>query len=74
MLSWKQLYAATVVETRPAELQILVAETERAIYFRLYDIANEPVTTTERLEMDHATAALNILSREIVAWENYQAY
>ena len=74
MLSWKQLYAATVVETRPAELQILVAETERAIYIRLHDIANEPVTTTERLEMDNATAALKILSREVAAWENYEAY
>ena len=74
MPSWKQLYSTTVLETRPAELRILVAETERAIYLRSHDTANEPVTTTECLPMDDAISALEILLSEINTWENYQAH
>ena len=75
MPTWKTLFDVTLLETRPAELQILISETERAIRFRLQEIANsEADTTAERLEIDDASSALKILLGEIMAWENYEAH
>jgi len=75
MPSWKKLFDVTLLETRPAELRILVSETERAIRFRLLEITNsEADTTAERLEIDDASSTLKILLGEIMAWENYEAH
>ena len=75
MPSWKKLLDVTLLETRPAELRILISETERAIRFRLQEIANsEADTTAERLEIDDASSTLKILFSEIMAWENYEAH
>jgi hypothetical protein len=73
--TWKKLYAVTVLETRPAELRILIDETERAISLRLHEMAmaHESDMTTERLELDNASSALKILLSQIMAWENYEA-
>jgi hypothetical protein len=75
MPSWKKLFDVTLLETRPAELRILISETERAIRFRLQEITNsEADTTAERLEIDDASSTLKILLGEIMAWENYEAH
>lgn len=76
MPTWKELYAVTALETRPAELQILIVETERAIFQRLREMARDYDTdlTEERLEIDDATSILRILLREISAWRNYEAH
>jgi hypothetical protein len=73
MTSWKKLFAVTVLETRPAEFQILATETERAISLRLREMAYESDSIAERLEIDNACVALTILSREIMAWKYYEA-
>jgi hypothetical protein len=74
MPSWKKLFDVTVVETRPVESRILIAETERAIRFRLQEMAkSEADTTAERLEIDDAASTLKILLSAIKAWENYEA-
>lgn len=76
MPTWKELYAVTVLETRPAELEILIAETERAIFSRLREMAMacETDTIEERLEMDDASSILKILLGEITAWQNYESH
>ena len=73
MRSWKKLFAVTVLENRPAEFRILVAETERAISLRLQEMAYESDSDAERLEIDNASVALKILWRKIMAWQNYEA-
>jgi len=75
MSSWKKLFDVTLLETRPAERRMLITETERAIRFRLQEMANsEADTTAERLEIDDASSTLKILFGEIMAWENYEAH
>ena len=75
MSSWKKLFDVTLLETRPAERRMLITETERAIRFRLQEIANsEADTTAERLEIDDASSTLKILLGENMAWENYEAH
>jgi hypothetical protein len=75
MPSWKKLFDVTLLETRPAERRILITETERAIHFRLQEMAiSEADTTAERLEIDDASSTLKILLGEIMAWENYEAH
>jgi len=75
MSSWKKLFDVTLLETRPAERRILITETERAIRFRLQEMANsEADTTAERLEIDDASSTLKILLGESMAWENYEAH
>ena len=68
MPSWKKLFDVTLLETRPAELRILITETERAIRFRLQEMTNsEADTTSERLEIDDASSTLKISLGEIMA-------
>jgi len=75
MPSWKKLFDVTLLEARPAELRILISETERAIRFRLQEIAySEADTIAERLEIDDASSTLRILFGEIMTWENYEAH
>jgi hypothetical protein len=74
--TWKELYAVTVLENRPAELQVLIAATERAIFLRLQEMAMayDVDMTEERLEIDDASSTLRILLGEIMAWQNYEAH
>jgi hypothetical protein len=75
MPTWKTLFDVTLLETRPAERGILITETERAIHFRLQEMAiSEADTTAERLKIDDASSTLEILMGEIMAWENYEAH
>jgi hypothetical protein len=69
--TWKQLYAAAMIETRPIELEIVIAETERAISARLREISNDSDNFAERLELDNAATTIEILSKEMIAWQNY---
>jgi hypothetical protein len=71
--SWKQLYAAAISESRPPERRLLIAETQRAIALRLKEIANKPDLAAERLELDNAATAVEILLREPLAWQNFEA-
>lgn len=71
MPTWKQLYAAAMIETRPIELEIVIAETERAISARLREISNDSDNFAERLELDNAATTIEILSKEMIAWQNY---
>jgi hypothetical protein len=72
MREWKELYVALGGETRPAELRILIGETQRSIAIRLRELENETNTTAERLEMEDAASTLKILSDETLSWGNQQ--
>jgi hypothetical protein len=64
-MKWEELYAATVIETRPEQLRVLIAETKRCLSLRLNELARETDTVGERLSIEHALSVLEILMSEL---------
>jgi hypothetical protein len=64
MADWRELYRATVLETRPTQLAQLIKETEDAIFLRVRELAASSGNKKERRKMAEASAALWTLKTE----------
>ncbi len=68
MADWRQLYAATIVETNPDHLDLLLEETLRAIEARLDELLKLKGYDDERREIHEASKSLLILKADRRVW------
>ncbi len=68
MPDWRQLYAATMVETNAEHLDLLIDETARAIERRLDELMRTKGNEDERKEIISASNALLMLKAERHLW------
>ena len=68
MSHWRDLYAATLLETNRKRLEGKVCELELAICGRLRDLDNFPQPGGERQELTNASAVLLTLKTERLGW------
>jgi hypothetical protein len=68
MADWRQLYAATIVETDAGHLDLLLEETLRAIESRLDELLNVKGCDDERREIHEASKSLLILKADRRLW------
>jgi hypothetical protein len=70
MPEWRQLYAATIVETNADHLNLLIEETLRAIDARLDELLQLKGYDDERREIHEASKSLIILKAERRLWNH----
>ena len=68
MSHWRDLYAATVLETNRKRLEGMVCELEVAICGRLRDLDKFPEPGGERQELANASAVLLTLKAKRLGW------
>jgi hypothetical protein len=68
MSHWRDLYAATVLETNRKRLEGMVCELEVAICGRLRNLDKFPEPRGERQELANASAVLLTLKAERLGW------
>jgi hypothetical protein len=68
MPDWRQLYAATIIETNAAHLDLLLEETLRAIESRLDELLKLKGYDDERREIHEASQSLLLLKADRRLW------
>jgi hypothetical protein len=69
MPDWRQLYAATIIETNAEHLDLLMDETLRAIDSRLDELLQLKGYDDERREIHEASKSLLILKADRRLWD-----
>jgi hypothetical protein len=64
----EELYSTTCLETNPAQLERLIAETKAAIFLRLQELAMSSNGAGERHDIEAATAGLLSVKIEKLHW------
>jgi hypothetical protein len=72
MPDWRQLYAATMVETDASRLESLINETSRAVENRLDDLIRTKTNDDERKEIVIAANALLMLEASCRLFDHRQ--
>jgi hypothetical protein len=73
MSDWRELYAVTVLQTEPAQMQFLMQETEAAIFDRLQELERDSNGAGERREIADALSALLVLKKERLGWPDLES-
>jgi hypothetical protein len=72
MLSWQEMYRATVFETDNKKLEAGLAKTEELMYLRMQEFAEHDATNSELEEMMTAWEVMSTLRFERLGWPNYK--
>jgi hypothetical protein len=72
MADWRQLYAATMVETDAKDLDLLIEQTSRGIESRLDELMRSKTNNDERKEIVIAANALLMLKASPQLWNKQE--
>jgi hypothetical protein len=70
MTDWRTLHKAALLETETKALEYLVFTTEDAIFQRLQELAQQPDSEGELLDLKAAAADLLAIKTQKLGWPN----